>query len=87
MRSIVELVISLTRVGSCIRCSIWNRLKHAFTGFDVVPLTSPDASQLKSPVTIGYLHSHDTLSMISPSLSIKLRSVLNTHHIRVGLTN
>ena len=57
---------SLTRVGSCINCSIWNRLKHEITRFDVVLLSSPDTSQLKSPVTIVSFHSHDTLSIISP---------------------
>ena len=71
MRSIVELENSLTRVGSCISCSIWNRLKHEITGFDGVLLSAPDTSQLKSPVTIVSLHSHDTLAMISPNLSIK----------------
>ena len=28
----------------CISCSIWNRLKHEITGFDVPLLSSPDTS-------------------------------------------
>ena len=73
MRSIVELVNSVTRVGSCISCCIWNRLKQELTLSDVLLLSSQDASQLKSPVTIVSLHSHDTrpMSIISPILAIK----------------
>ena len=45
-------------------------LELEITGLDVL-LSSPDASQLKSPVTIVSLHSHDTLPILSPSLSTK----------------
>ena len=70
MRSIVVLVSSVTRVGSCTSCIIWNKLKHEIRGPEVPLLLASDTSKLKSPVTIISLHSEEALSMISLSLPI-----------------